>query len=375
MFDFFTYFIYLTLLTVMVLLTYKGTSIPEANIDALYDKEKPKINYKHFLSIIFISIIVGFRYNVGVDWDGYRIAFLDSGSLTFQENSFEFGYFIINKTINLLGFSYQQFFFLINLFTWFFIFKSIPKKLLFYFIFFLFCTEFFFWSMNGIRQFTAISLLLFSIKYIINRKLIKYLLLLAVASLFHKTVFFLLPLYFIPYKHLYNQTIMVVIFCFSLFMGSISQIADFIEQGVLGLIFLYNLQNPFLNRYFVARGGLYIYEDTSLGLGYLFIISTNLFLLLVSRGIIKKNPNLKIYYLLFFIGTVIYNFSYSILELTRLNQYFIIFKVHILTFTTYYFIHYSKKSFISYVMVFLFFVMFLAAIYNSSNMSNPYRML
>jgi len=359
----------------MVLLTYKGTSVPEVNIDALYDKEKPTINYKHFLSLIIISIIVGYRYNVGVDWDGYRIAFLDSGSLTFQENSFEFGYFIINKTMNLLGFSYQQLFFLINFITWYFIYKSIPNRLLFYFIFFLFCTEFFFWSMNGIRQFTVISIFLFSIKYIVNRNLIKYLLMLSAASLFHKTALFLFPLYFIPYKRLYNLTIMVGIFCFSLFIGSISQVVSFIEQGVLGLTFLYNIQNSFLDRYFVARGGLYINEDISLGLGYLFTVLTNLFLLVASRDIIKKNPNLKIYYLLFFIGAVIYNFSYSVQELTRLNQYFIIFKVHALTFMTYYFIHYSKKNFISYGLIFLFFILFLAVIYNSSNMSTPYRML
>jgi len=375
MFDFFTYFIYLGLLSIMILLTYKSTTVPNKSIDNLFIEEKPTINYKYFLSLIIISIIVGYRYNVGVDWDGYRIAFLDSGSLTFRENSFEFGYFIINKTMNLLGFSYQQLFFLINFITWYFIYKSIPNRLLFYFIFFLFCSEFFFWSMNGIRQFTAISLLLFSIKYIIDRKLIKYLLLLAVASLFHKTVFFLFPLYFIPYKHLYNRTIVVGIFCFSLFLANISQIVKVIEEGVSALAFLYNLQNPFLDRYFVARGGLVLEEDIALGVGYLLIVLSNLFLLLMSRDIIEKNPSLKIYYFLFFLGAVIYNFSYSILELTRLNQYFIIFKVHILTFTTYYFIHYSKKNFISYALVFLFFIIFLAAIYNSSNMSNPYRML
>ena len=54
MFDFFTYFIYLTLLTIMILLTYKGTTAPEVNIDALYDKKKPPINYKYFLSLIII---------------------------------------------------------------------------------------------------------------------------------------------------------------------------------------------------------------------------------------------------------------------------------------------------------------------------------
>ena len=147
----------------MLLLTYQGTKIPSVSIDKLYSKKRLSINIQYFLSLVIISIIVGYRYNVGVDWDGYRIAFIDSKNLTFEDNSFELGYFTISKIINLLGFSYQQFFFLINLITWYFIFKSIPKKLLFYFIFFLFCTEFFFWSMNGIRQFTAISIFLFSI--------------------------------------------------------------------------------------------------------------------------------------------------------------------------------------------------------------------
>lgn len=375
MFDFFTYFIYLGLLCTMLLLTYRGTKIPTESIDKLYTKDRLTINLKYFLFLIIISIIVGYRYNVGVDWDGYRIAFLESGNLTFEENSFEFAYFTISKIMNLLGFGYQQFFFLINLFTWYFIFKSIPKKLLFYFIFFLFCTEFFFWSMNGIRQFTAISLFLFSIKYILDKQLIKFILTLIFAGLFHKSAFIFFPLYFIPYKKLYNRTIMLIIFLFSFLFGNISRVVEFIEETVVALTLLYSLQNPFIERYFILRGGLLIEEDITLGLGYLFIVMSNLFLLLMSRDIVEKNPGLKIYYFLFFIGAVIYNFSYSVLELIRLNQYFIIFKVHILTFTTYYFIHYSKKNFISYLLVFLFFILFLAAIYNSSNMSNPYRIM
>ena len=375
MFDFFTYFIYLGLLGVMFLLTYKGTKIPDESIDKLYSKDRLTINFQYFLSLVIISIIVGYRYNVGVDWDGYRMAFLDSGDLTFEENSFEIGYFTISKIMNLLGFSYQQFFFFINLFTWYFIFKSIPKKLLFYFIFFLFCTEFFFWSMNGVRQFTAMSLFLFSIKYILNQKIFKFIITLSVAGLFHKSAFIFFPLYFIPYKKLYNKAIMIIIFIFSFFLGNISRLVEVIEETVTALTLLYSLQNPFIERYFVSRGGLVVEEDLTLGLGYLFIVLTNFLLLLSSNYILKKNPNLTIYYLLFFLGAAIYNISYSVLELTRLNQYFLIFKAHILTFTTYYFIHYSKKNFISYLFVFLFFILFLAAIYNSSNMSNPYRML
>ena len=363
------------LLGAMLLLTYEGTKIPEKSIDKLYSKDRVTINFKYFLFLVIISIIVGFRYNVGVDWDGYRIAFLESGNLTFEENSFELGYFIISKIMNLLGFGYQQFFFLINLFTWYFIFKSIPKKLLLYFIFFLFCTEFFFWSMNGIRQFTAMSIFLFSIKYILDKQLIKFTLTLIFAGLFHKSAFIFFPLYFIPYKKLYNRTIMLIIFLFSFLIGSNSRVVEIIEETVVALTLLYSLQNPFIERYFLSRGGLVIEEDISLGLGYLFMVLTNFLLLLSSYHILKKNPNLTIYYFLFFIGASIYNISYSVLELTRLNQYFLIFKVHILTFTTYYFIHYSKKNFISYILVFLFFILFLAAIYNSSNMSNPYRML
>lgn len=50
---------------------------------------------------------------------------------------------------------------------------------------------------NGIRQYLAISIFLYSFKFIENKNFKKYLLMIFIGSLFHKTILFCLPLYFI----------------------------------------------------------------------------------------------------------------------------------------------------------------------------------
>lgn len=50
---------------------------------------------------------------------------------------------------------------------------------------------------NRIRQYLAISIFLYSFKFIENKNLKKYLLMIFIGSLFHKIILFCLPLYFI----------------------------------------------------------------------------------------------------------------------------------------------------------------------------------
>ena len=371
MFDFFTYFIYLSLLAVLVFLTeYKQKS---ATAELVFET-KQKLRLQHFAALLILSFVVGFRYEVGVDWEGYKDSFIsikDSPSLSYSDQYMEFGYFYINKAVAMLGLSYEWMFFTVALISWYFIFKSVPKLILPLLIYFLFVDECFFWSMNGVRQFTAISIWMVATRYIINRNIKKYILLLLIASLFHRTALILIPFYFIPYQVIYKKYIWIGLFLLSLLIGSSNIFVNFVESiiiylgqkiEIIGLYVRYVESNKFM-----------INEETQVGLGFLFKISVNLFIILISGRVIKKYPQTIVYFMLFFIGAILFNLSYNIQLLGRINQYFLILRSVVLAIFIYHFWQIPKYRIFVASFCSLYFLIFLKAIYNSVNMCSPYQ--
>lgn len=373
MFDIYTFFIYTTLLFSIYQLN-KEKSLKRINVDSLFC-DKFTLNVKEIISLLFIAVIVGFRYEVGNDWYNYKEFYLESGYISIDDYYFEPGYFYFNQILNKIGFSYQLTFFFLAAFTWYIVFKSLHKKYLAYLLFFIFCTEFFFWSMNGVRQFIAIVIFGFSIRFIIEKKIYKYILSLFFASLFHSSAILLLPAYFLRNKFFYNRYIFIILFIISFLFGTNPFTAQLIEQLLSNIILLLQLERG--AEYLIQSGGLtrITEESISIGIGYYLFILTNFVVILLSRNIIDHNKKLSIYFTLFFMGSIIYNLTFWSPELIRVNQYFIYFKSFCLTFIVHYYFNFSNKKFIGSALILLFLINFLAMIYVSSNMSNPYRML
>ena len=369
-----TYFTYIFLLFSLFFLTSEKYNLN--NTGEISFHKKFKINFQMVLSLLLISLIVGYRYNVGNDWEGYKDYFLDLHNVPIQFNFFIFepGYFLFNKIASLLGFSYQFCFFLFTFFTWYLIYRAVPKEILSLFIFFIFCNELFFWSMNGIRQFIAIAFLLNAVKYVYKRKVFYFFLSIFLGSLFHQTISIFYLLYFIPTKYFYNRIIMVFIFLLSLFLGNneyiISELKSYVEQ----LSFYLNFGTSYIEGYIYRADRFFLAEDVSLGLGYYFIIISNLLIIIFSGNLIKKYPSLKIYFFLFFMGSILYNLFNSVHIIQRINQYFLIFKPLILSYYAYYYYYYKNNELVYYPLFILFFLFYMVMIFNSSNMCNPYIM-
>lgn len=98
----------------------------------------------------------------------------------------------------IIGQNYFLFYGILGFLTLLFFYKAIlmsKKPWLSLFLFVSFCL--YFQTFNQIRQMLSISLILFSYKYIASRELIKYVVLILSASVFHKTSLFFLPFYFL----------------------------------------------------------------------------------------------------------------------------------------------------------------------------------
>jgi len=183
-------------------------------------------NYSIFLQQFFIVallvIFFGFRGFVHTDWIVYYSVYDNSPTLfdgsyhikKFLGRSMESGflfYMIICKTISSNYFFLQLISFVIDFLILFYFFKRIiPKYIAFGFIFFMLFSgidlEF-----NLLRNSKAIMLFLISIKYIEEKKFVKYVVINSLGALFHITSLLYFPLYFILNKKI-SRKIMLIIF-------------------------------------------------------------------------------------------------------------------------------------------------------------------
>lgn len=162
------------------------------------------------LTFIILSIIGGIRVDVGVDYTTYRnlqIPMTLAGNYTIVEP--------LSTVIILIGAklgSYQYIFAIFHCLIIYFSLKAIfdNSENISFSIFLLFTTGFFNSSMNLIRQSVAIAIFLYALKYIFDKKFIKYTFWIIVAVMFHKTAIIYLPIYFLN-KIKLSKKILVVL--------------------------------------------------------------------------------------------------------------------------------------------------------------------
>ena len=115
MIDFFTYFIYVPILfSSFFLVIVKNTAYLGNAIDLFILPNKLRV--RHFIALLLISFIVGFRYQVGTDWEAYKDTFEFirlNNSISNTAERIEWGYLIINEIIAYLGGTYTLLFFVL----------------------------------------------------------------------------------------------------------------------------------------------------------------------------------------------------------------------------------------------------------------------
>ena len=168
-----------------------------------------------FLSAIPLTIISGIRYNVGADYIPYKYYFenLLVGNVN---NYFEIGFYYFTRFIQFFTTNYVFFFLIMSIIFSYFIFKTIyeesPNSVLS--IFLLVSMQYYFISMNGMRQLIAIAIFTYTIKYIKSRELLPFILFNIVGFSLHNSIILLFPLYF-----LYGKKINIKLQIIFLFLG------------------------------------------------------------------------------------------------------------------------------------------------------------
>jgi len=192
------------------------------------DPKSKAANLFFILSLCLLFVFTVLRNEkIGADTKTYYMGFIDIYNKGIESSfpyifNWEIGYILYNKLITFFSHSYYAFTisvsFPIYISLYFFIKKYSPNPFVSLMVFI--CMGFYQQSMFVIRQWLAITVCLFSTKYVINRSFWKFVILMVLAFLFHRTALIFVPLYFV-YGFTINEKTLLFYFAASILIAAL----------------------------------------------------------------------------------------------------------------------------------------------------------
>lgn len=280
---------------------------------------------KRYLALCFILIFVflGVRYDFGNDFFHYRDNFILIQKLDIKQAfdldiKKEYGFILLNKLVSYIG-GYTTLLLLLSLANSIVYYKFITrynKSETYYFSVFLYIMTpgLLLIQSSAIRQTIVILLFLSAIDFLYKKKFIKYLLVIFLASFFHKSALFLALLVFIPFLTSINPKRLSIVYL-SLYFFTL-----FFPEMITELLTIDLIRTDNYDLFNIQYDEIYLKsEEVKLGFGALLI--TVIFLLTL-YSFTKIHKSYRILYNIFFIYFISINLTYSIPMLGRLTMYF-----------------------------------------------------
>ena len=215
----------------------------------------------------------------------------------------EVGFVLLNKFLSV--FSHNEFILLFTcgtIIVWSFAYSVYKYSTIIWLSAFLFLNIPYLQSLYVLRQYIAISICLLSISFVLNRKLLPFLILIILAFSFHKTAIIFLPIYF-----LYKLNINIKFFVVSIIIGYI-----YYSYG-------FSLIEFFLSFSELDYGA---YMDSFSNATAIFIDAFLLILFFVAFDFKQLMGPSKLFFIMFIIGTIIDLGSLNAPGGSRLSMYY-----------------------------------------------------
>jgi len=187
-----------------------------------------------FLAFLVFAFVSGVRWNVGVDHKAYLKNYLTiqrGGESIFDK---EYGFEFVTNLFAENGIHFSFYFGFLAALQLFFIYRTFKNERFLYpfiGIVVIFGPEYLSW-MNGTRQMLVATVFVWSIQFIYKRQLLKYAIIIGLASLFHKSAIMLLIFYFIPQKDYFkNRIITISLVGLTLVLGEMSFWIDTLKNA------------------------------------------------------------------------------------------------------------------------------------------------
>ena len=315
------------------------------NVISKRTKDKKRL-IKRFCILISIQLILilGLReITIGTDLVNY-IPFYEKcikfKELVFLSSRFEVGYILLNIVIGGISGNSYVFLFIVAAISLipigYIVYKYSKKPFLSFIIYLAF--DFYSFLFSGLRQGIAFGITFFSYKYIRERKPIKFIICIVIASLFHKSAIIFLPAYWLAKIKMSKKSIIIFVATFiitflfrsqimGIFIKLFSEDYSIVKTNsftylfcaiitlVFGIVFYKQMikNNKYSSQYFIfIMMSVIFLIFTSVGTNmlrisnyyYLFII---LFLPEVLDSIEDKKTELLIEYIMFIALIIVFN--------------------------------------------------------------------
>lgn len=166
----------------------------------IYGLRKLENNYFFLLLNLALFVLSFIRWETGTDWTAYN-NFFHSAIEWNLESEFEWGFARLNELVKIIFDSYTVLLFLLGIILFTFQSKAIIKFSPYPITSLLFLWSVTFSNIFFVRQSIATVILFFSIRFIQKRKMFYFLLMVAVATMFHRTsLIFLIAWWVYPLK-------------------------------------------------------------------------------------------------------------------------------------------------------------------------------
>lgn len=286
----------------------------------LYVCKKLGINRVVFVYIAFLLFsIAAFRYEIGRDWEGYTSFFrncLNSHSVS----RFEPGFALLNKFFCMVSgnFYVMQFFIMtfccVCVYGSFYRWSRYPVFTLFlYFVMYFLSTD-----MAQTRQHIAIAILLCGTRFVRERKLVLWIMVVILAMQFHVTALIAFPLYFTTGKD--------VSFRMAVFLYVICLITSFFGLYVIKWLLTFVISFRFVPERIVRIGTFYLSsklygqkkEGVSFLVNYVFVF------LMLFFYFTQQRERDRYFLMNFFIGFLFQAMGRNFDQFSRIANYYLI---------------------------------------------------
>lgn len=262
-------------------------------------KNNKKISYSlEIVAILTLSILAGIRsLDIGTDVKTYvQPAFMHtivSGLDNYFTSQIEIGYMILNYLVSLFTHRISILLFVIQFIIIFFSYQGIKKicKDNSNMGFMIFIILFYNMSLNIVRQFLALAFLLYSFKFLYQKKYLITILIIILSSLFHKSAIIFLA---VPLLYKFAEKIK---------KRDIPSFVIAIATGLLTILLFDNLLSLFVKIGFLPEKYLFYqdhYVNATLNFQFIFIMVDLVIILLYlfqrNKKLNKENESTLFYY-------------------------------------------------------------------------------
>jgi len=216
---------------IAIIFAYLSKKFKKRTLVIKNNKKLIEFNIWAILSALSWILIATFRYDVGTDyyWT-YLMNF--QRVLNGEKGQFDIALIIISKIIGIFTDNYIYFFSILSIIFIYFIYKSIYERSvsIIFSIFILFVGQYYFFSLNVIRQFISIAIFMYALKYYENKDYKKYTIYILIASTFHQSILLTFILLVLGNKKINSIIVTVIITIIITFKPMIREIVQVISS-------------------------------------------------------------------------------------------------------------------------------------------------